>query len=131
MKMYFNGTLLDNSKLSQLQRAVVISLFTWQRAEQSDHYDGLSQYGWWGDTFAENPNDRIGSKLYQLFRRKLTGEVLLEAQEMCESALQWLVDDGKVHKVEVVCERAGINQLTVTVNLYINNSSNIFKFTEI
>ena len=131
MKMYFNGTELDNTNLSQLQRAVVISLFTWHRAEDTDDYDGGSKYGWWGDSFPEHEGDRIGSKLYQLLRRKLTDDVLLEAQEMCENALQWLIDDGKADEIVVTCERTDTNTLAVRVVITVNQHSNTLSFMEI
>lgn len=44
---------------SSLARAVVISLFTWRRAGESDVVDGLERMGWWGDAFPSVPNDKI------------------------------------------------------------------------
>ncbi|EGH19282.1 Phage GP46, partial [Pseudomonas savastanoi pv. glycinea str. race 4] len=29
-------------------RSVVISLFTWRRAEADDPFDDAERYGWWG-----------------------------------------------------------------------------------
>ena len=135
MIMYFNGERLDNTKLSELQRAIIISLFTWRRADDSDNYDGLSKFGWWGDTFPEHDGDRIGSKLYQLLRRKLTGDVLLEAQEMCREALQWLMDDNLVSEFDVLCERSerDVNRLDVmiTYTVHTEQSKQILKFLEV
>lgn len=131
MKMYFNGAQLDNTSLSPLQRAIVISLFTWRRAEDTDTYDGGFKFGWWADTYPEHEGDRIGSKLYQLLRRKLTDDVLLEAQEMCENALQWLIDDSKADDISVVCERTDTSTLAVSVTITINKQSNTLSFMEI
>ena len=98
-----NGASIDADMTDSLTRAVIISLFTWRRAETNDDYDG-SKYGWWGDTFSTD-DDKIGSKLYQLYRRKLTNSVILEAKEMIENALQWLIDDGLASAIDVTVER--------------------------
>ena len=43
-----------------LVRAVMISLFTWRRANPDDALpDGKSRMGWWGDSFPTVANDRI------------------------------------------------------------------------
>lgn len=135
MKMIFNGTVLDNSQLSEFQRAIVISLFTWRRADDSDEYDGLSKFGWWGDTFPEHDNDRIGSKLYQLLRKKITDDILIEAEEMCNEALQWLIDDKLVESFSCKCERSvsDISRLNVTVSYVLTNSNiqNLLRFLEV
>ena len=130
MRMFFNGAPLSAQELSPLQRAVVISLFTWRRAESTDIWDGEA-FGWWGDTVPRVPDDRIGSKLYQLLRRKITADILPEAQEMCEQALRWLVDDGLAESVAATCERTDTGELTVTVSITIGQDTDVLKFTEL
>lgn len=55
MILYVNGIRKDaTASLDLLTRAVVISLFTWRRAERDDRTP--QPYGWWGDTWpAETP----------------------------------------------------------------------------
>ncbi|NUV17293.1 hypothetical protein MS6207_01473 [Escherichia coli] len=48
-----------SAPLDPLTRAVVISLFTWRRAEPDDNAD--VPMGWWGDTWPAVQNDRYGS----------------------------------------------------------------------
>lgn len=43
-----------------LERAVVISLFTWRRAEKSDPVDDDELYGYWGDAYPDVAKDKIG-----------------------------------------------------------------------
>lgn len=102
---------------SALQRAVVISLLTWRRAEPSDPVDDAELQGWWGDSYPAEPNDRIGSRLWLLRRRSITPQTLRDAQRYCEEALQWLIDDGLVTAVQVTITRAGVQQLTAQVVL--------------
>jgi phage gp46-like protein len=71
-----------------LVRAVIISLFTWRRANPSDDLPGVGtqvqRMGWWGDSFPVVPNDRIGSRLWLLSRAKLTSETVARAKEYTE-----------------------------------------------
>lgn len=97
-----------------LQSAVVISLFTWRRAEPDDELparDG-DRKGWWGDSFAEVEGDRIGSRLWLLAREKITPETIARAKAYIEEALAWLVADGVASRVEVRVERLLERDLT-------------------
>ncbi len=103
MKLFINGSLVQADMQDSLTRALIISLFSWRRADDSDDYDHeLGKQGWWGDSFNE---DEIGSKLWQLLRSKITSETLLRAQEMADDALQWLVEDGICTEISVSVER--------------------------
>lgn len=129
MQMYLNGTQITADMDDSLTRAVIISLFTWRRADEGDIYDGGQKYGWWGDTF--NDNDRIGSKLWQLLRRSLTDETVNEAREMCESALQWLIDDGVCESVTVDTERNGNDRLDISVALTVSGKDIHYTFEDL
>lgn len=98
-----------------LPRAVLISLFSWRRANPDDDLPGENKYGWWGDSYPSIDNDRIGSRLWLLGRSKLTNETIFRAKEYTEEALQWLVDDGVAQRVEVQAERQGLSQLAIGV----------------
>lgn len=98
-----------------LVRAVIISLFTWRRANPDDELPGVGsdqqRMGWWGDTLPPVPNDRIGSRLWLLSRAKLTSRTVQLAKEYAEEALAWLVQDGVAARVEVEAERFGLTTL--------------------
>ena len=58
MKLFLNGRLVQADMQDSLTRAVIISLFSWRRADDSDDYDHeLGKQGWWGDSLNE---DEIG-----------------------------------------------------------------------
>ena len=105
MQLFLNGAQVSADMTDSLSRAVVISLFTWQRASQSDEVDNDQRMGWWGDTFAENKGDKIGSKLWLLLRQKITEETLNRAQEYAYESLKWLIDDGICSDITVDVER--------------------------
>ena len=106
-----------------LVRAVLISLFTWRRANRDDALPGDLRMGWWGDSFAAAPNDRIGSRLWLLSRAKLTSETVALAKEYAEEALRWLVDDGVAARVEVQAERQGLQTLAMGCRIYKSDGS--------
>lgn len=99
-----------------LIRAVIISLFTWRRANPDDAVDG-SRQGWWGDATASLTGNRIGSRLWLLSREKLLPETFNRAREYAREALQWLVDDQVAAAVDVAAERYGRAGLALVVTI--------------
>ncbi len=91
-----------------LETAVFISLFTDRRAEVEELPPlEVDTRGWWGDLFATDEGDEIGSKLWLLDRAAVTQDALNRAQEYAEQALQWLIDDGIAERVTVVASFIG------------------------
>ena len=89
--------LLDKGDLETdegLSTAVMISLFTDRRAEESDPYDNDDRRGWWGDQLALVEGDQIGSRLWLLNRSKATESNANKAKEYIYEALEWMRDDG-------------------------------------
>lgn len=101
-----------------LPRAVLISLFTWRRANPDDDLPGDLRMGWWGDSYAPVEGDRIGSRLWLLCRAKLTQETVSRAREYAEEALAWLVADGIAARVVVEAERQGLTTLALACRIY-------------
>lgn len=117
MILYVNGLLKESTDpLDLLTRAVVISLFSWRRAESDDRT--TDPYGWWGDTWPIVQNDRIGSRLYLLKRRKLTNNTPQDAREYMQQALAWMTEDGVAARVDVTAERTGIDTLAAGITIY-------------
>lgn len=115
-----------------LPRAVIISLFTWRRANTDDDLPASNKYGWWGDTYPQEINDRIGSRLWLLSRAKLTNETVLKAKEYAEESLQWLIDDGAAADVQVQTERQGLDRLALGIKIIRGDLSAIdIRFTDI
>lgn len=106
------------SQYEQLIRAVIISLFTWRRANADDQVEG-ERMGWWGDV-AEPPevNDKIGSRLWLLSREKILPETFIRAKRYGYEALEWLIVDGVASKVDVTAERYGSEGLAMICKIY-------------
>lgn len=98
---------------NKLTRAVIISLFTWRRAEPDDDID--FPFGWWGDSYPTVQNDRIGSRLYLLKRSTLTNRTAPKAKEYISEALKWMVDDDIASRIDVEVNRTAIDTLKAKV----------------
>lgn len=133
MQLFLNGAQVSADMTDSLSRAVVISLFTWQRASQSDEVDNDQRMGWWGDTFAENKDDKIGSKLWLLLRQKITEETLNRAQEYAYESLKWLIDDGICSDITVDVERDkdDPNRINLDVQLTTSTSNLTYKIKDV
>lgn len=105
-----------STQLDMLTRAVVISLFTWRRAEPGDNAD--VPMGWWGDSFPAVQNDRYGSRLWLLQRNKLTNQLVQTVRVYIRESLQWLIDDGVVSRIDLDIQRTGINELANSITLW-------------
>lgn len=101
-----------------LVRSVLISLFTWRRANPDDPLPADARQGWWGDSYPVEPNDRTGSRLWLLARSKLTDDTARRAREYAEEALAWLVQDGVAARVQVSTERQGLDRLAMRCQIY-------------
>ena len=100
-----------------LESAIILSLFTDRRAEPDDVLpaEGSDRRGWWGDALPTVEGDRIGSRLWQLRRAKLTPAVLVQFREFAEEALAWLIEDGVAAAVAVDAARLGRSTVAAAV----------------
>jgi phage gp46-like protein len=98
-----------------LVRAVIVSLFTWRRANPDDELPSTDLMGWWGDSYADVQGDRIGSRLWLLSRAVLTADTVRRAEEYVREALQWLLDDQVATSLQVSAQRVGLSALSVSV----------------
>lgn len=103
----------------KLTRAIVISLFTWRRAEAGDRLPaGAERMGWWGDAVPGETADRIGSRLWLLRREILSRETVNLARNYAEEALAWMVEDGVCTRIEVAAARVGKAGLSLGVTFW-------------
>lgn len=105
----------DLERDAGLETAVLISLFTDQRATQDDlDKDGLNDLrGWWGDQFAETEGDQTGSFLWLLERAKIDQTALSRAQDYAKKALMWTIDDGVVKDISVTVTRHALEGILI------------------
>jgi phage gp46-like protein len=112
-----------------LNTAILISLFTWRRAEPSDVLpSGSDPKGWWGDSVDLEANEqKIGSRLWLLMRATLNNETARKAEDYAYEALQPLIDQGAVARFEVVGTPEIVKgYLTLDVRAYSQDGQKIY-----
>lgn len=133
MELAVNSNKLGANLVDSIGRAVVISLFTWRRADPNDELDNEQRFGWWADQFSTKVHDRIGSKLWQLQRKKITDELILTAKEYIEQALKWMIEDGICKAVEatVIRDTDDFNRLNAEITLFLPEDYKTYQFKDI
>lgn len=110
-----NADLLTGNDLAT---AVIISLFTWSRAQpQDDIPEGGLKYGWFGDLLGDDAKHCTGSRLYLLARRKLTQQTINDAAEYIKEALNWLKRDGAASAIDISIERNGLTEIDALITI--------------
>ena len=117
--------IFSDDRESALTRAVLISLFTWRRALTDDPVDDEELFGWWGDSYPDIADDRIGSRLWLLRRVKLTDATQRDAEFYANEALRWLLDEGHAIAIEISSDKADISRLNLTVILTVPGGDRI------
>lgn len=121
MAPVFDLSLLETDLTTDegLQTAVIVSLFTDRRANDDDALPGndTDKRGWWADAWPEIDRDRIGSRLWLLWREKQTPATASRAREYAQEALEWLTEDGIASSVTVSAEwlRMGWLELVIVI----------------
>jgi phage gp46-like protein len=109
-----------------LATQVLICLMTDRRVEPSELRDGDENRGWIGDSFdtvdGETP---VGSRLWLLRRSSMEDGIEIKAEDYAREALQPLIDQGAVARVDVTVIADG-NRLGLSVALYGRNGSKIY-----
>lgn len=111
-----------------LATQVLIHLMTDARVETSELRDGDDNRGWFGDSFDVMDGEQpIGSRLWLLRRSALTDGIEIEAQDYAREALQPLLSQSAVARIDVaaVADRAN-SRLDLTVTIYGRNGDVTF-----
>jgi len=103
----------DNDE--DLETAVTVSLFTY--ANDPTQPKSQNRFGWWGDTYADTPGDKIGSLLWTLRRKKVTPVVLSQCRTICEDALAWMLQDKVAKSITVVTTRLGPDVIKAAITI--------------
>lgn len=112
-----------------LHTAILISLFTWRRAESYDKLPaGTDPQGWWGDYVdLEEHEQKLGSRIWLLYRSTLNDETARRCEDYAYEALQPIIDQGAVARFDCT---ASINQvngwLVLDVKAYSQDGAKVY-----
>ncbi|WP_434779279.1 phage GP46 family protein [Neisseria sp. Ec49-e6-T10] len=82
-----------------MESAILVSLFTDQRIDESDLRIPIDRGGWFGNVLT--PNRELGSKLWGLENAKITSGLIGNIKEYAQRSFDWMTEDGLARKVEV------------------------------
>tara|TARA_R110002074_G_scaffold253081_2_gene425060 strand:- start:8136 stop:8600 length:465 start_codon:yes stop_codon:yes gene_type:complete len=106
---------------ADLESSVVLSLFTWARADADDVLPVPGdRKGWHGDLDGEALHGlkRVGSKLWLLSREIQTEQTRGRAVEYATAALAWLINDGVAGRIDVEAEWQARGRLALSVRIF-------------
>lgn len=123
----------DLKECDDLDSAVIISLFTWARAEAGEVDENAPRFGWFGDKIDADNTDSTGSKLYLLKRKKITNQTIMDAREYIEQALHWMIEDGVATEINAEVERnaSDVNRVDALVQIVRGDRSRTMKFNDL
>ena len=119
-----------------LETASLISLFTDAQADPGDIVYDTDPAGTWIDTYAALedpallaiPNDRMGSKLWQVFARPRTQDTLNWLRNEIIRCHDWMIADGVASAVEADAFFTGPGGIGARVTITANGRINIFSY---
>ena len=104
-----------------LETAILLCLFTDARALPDDVLpdpNDTDRRGWCGDSYADSPGIRFGSRLWLLERERELPAVAQRAQIYAQEAVDWLATTGVVERVVAEAAIIGTGVLGIAVSVY-------------
>lgn len=119
---YYDITLDDQgdiAKVTGLESALLMSLFSEVRADKSEVGDPARQRGWWGNLLNPIQNYQIGSKLWLLEQSRVNYDTQNRALDYAEDGFKWLVEDGIADSITVdTSMNANNSKIYLTIVIY-------------
>ena len=81
----------DLDVIDGMESALVTSLFTDARLDESERPDPVGRGGWFGSVLQGR---NVGSKLHSLENARISTAYIGKAKEFATRALDWMVEDG-------------------------------------
>lgn len=117
----------DLAAEDSLVSAVMVSLFCDRLAQTYEVGQGEDRRGWWADSLTDG-QQLTGSRLWLLERSKQLISVVKLAEQYCQEALAWMVEDGIVSAVNVTAFAMRPGVLAALIHFTLNGTSRRFRF---
>jgi phage gp46-like protein len=119
-----------------LETASLISMFTDAQVDPGDIVFDADPHGCWIDTYAALedpaltaiPDDRIGSKLYQVFNMPRTQATLNWLRDQIIKCHGWMIIDGVASAVDAAAFFTSPGGVGATVAITANGVSNVYSY---
>lgn len=110
-----------------LVSAMLVSLFCDRLVQPYEVGAGEDRRGWWADSLTDD-QQLTGSRLWLLERSKQLINVIKQAEQFCEEALDWMREDGIVSGLTVTAFAMRPGVLAALLHLTVNGKSRRFRF---
>lgn len=108
--------------------AIIVSLLTDARADESEVLESHQRRGWIGNEVT--PDFEIGSKLWLFDQSKLTATVMNQVADAAQDGLQWFVDDDLLVAISTEVT-VTVDSIRLVVNLQRENGMVDQRFFEL
>lgn len=118
----FYDLAFDNGDLKSTQgftSSLLMSIFCERRATPSEVAPPEKRRGWWGNAFLGFTDFEIGSKLWLLSQARADQVTLNNSITFSTNALDWLIDDKYIDKINITAEYNEQNILLLAIQLLI------------
>lgn len=120
-----NGPDLANE--DTLVSAMLVSLFCDRLVQPYEVGAGEDRRGWWADSLSDD-QQLTGSRLWLLERSKQLINVIKQAEQFCEEALDWMREDGIVSNLTVTAFAMRPGVLAALIHFTLDGVSRRFRF---
>lgn len=109
-----NGDLVPDDGL---ETAILTSILSDQRADESQVPQPEFRRGWIGDLVTPFPGVKYGSLIWLTEQSRLTQSVLNSIKDYAQKSLQWMIDTGLANEIEATATRRGSNTVLLTIRV--------------
>lgn len=113
----------DLATIDGLETAIIVSVFTYARANSGDVPDSFNRRGWVGNLLTLLEGYELGSELWVLSQSRINTETLNRGEDFVKRSLQWMLDDGVADTITVTFTQSSVREVEVEIILL--KSSNV------
>lgn len=100
-----------------LETAILTSILSDQRADESQVPQPEFRRGWIGDLVTPFPGVKYGSLIWLTEQSRLTQKVLNSIKDYAQKSLQWMIDTGLANEIVATATRQGSSTVLLTLRM--------------
>lgn len=104
--------------------AILVSLFTDNRAQSFEVESAEKRRGWVGNVLTSGIGRSLGSLLWIYQQARLTQDILNQIEIEAEACLQWLIDDSQAKSVSAAVTRERSRGIFILINIVTTDGVN-------
>lgn len=108
----------DLATVDGVETAIGVSIFTDARAPSGVVKDAFRRRGWSGNILTFQDGFELGSILWTLDQTRVNQNTLNTGEDVVRKSLQYMIDDGIADTIDIIMEKTGTRQGTITIVLF-------------